>query len=72
MLDRHQRLGPSGLFFGVPLGGEGTPPSLEDVERAYLARILQHFEGHRTAAAQAIGVSYPTLLKRLREFGLDS
>jgi len=72
VLDRHQRLGPSGLFFGVPLGGEGAPPSLEDVERAYLARILQHFEGHRTAAAQAIGVSYPTLLKRLREFGLDS
>ncbi len=40
-------------------------------ERVYLGRILSHFEGHRTAAAQAAGLSYPTFLKRLRDCGRE-
>jgi two-component system response regulator AtoC len=60
-----------GGFFELGLRADGTPASLEELERAYLARVLQHFEGHRTAAAQALEVSYPTFLKRLRDFGLD-
>ncbi len=58
-------------FLSVALGATGTPPSLEDVERAYLGRILSYFEGHRTAAARAAGISYPTFLRRLRDCGLD-
>jgi len=57
-------------FFSLPAGG-GRPPSLEELERAYIARVLEHFEGHRTAAAQALGISYPTFLKHLRDFDLD-
>jgi two-component system, NtrC family, response regulator AtoC len=60
-----------GGFLSVALGAAGRPPSLEDVERLYLGRILNHFEGHRTAAAQAAGISYPTFLKRLRDCGLE-
>jgi len=33
--------------------------------------MLEHFEGRRTAAAQALGISYPTFLKRLRDFDMD-
>jgi two-component system response regulator AtoC len=59
-----------GPFFAVP-SVNGRPPSLEELERAYTARVLEHFEGHRTAAAQALGISYPTFLKRLRDFDLE-
>jgi two-component system, NtrC family, response regulator AtoC len=62
---------PTGGFFGVGLRVDGTPPPLEEVERTYVARVLEHCQGHRTAAAQTLGVSYPTFLKRLRELGLE-
>ena len=58
-------------FFSIDLDAQGQPQSLEDVERAYVACVLEHCDGHRTAAATALGISYPTFLKRLRELGLD-
>ncbi len=60
----------AGVFFSLP-AVDGRPPSLEELERAYTVRMLEHFEGHRTAAAQALGISYPTFLKRLRDFDMD-
>jgi DNA-binding NtrC family response regulator len=58
-------------FFSIELNTEGSPRPLDEVERAYLARVLAHCDGHRTAAANALGISYPTFLKRLRELSLD-
>jgi two-component system response regulator AtoC len=58
-------------FFAADLETDGRPPSIDQLERAYVTRILKHTGGHRTAAAQALGISYPTLLKRLRELGLE-
>jgi DNA-binding NtrC family response regulator len=57
--------------FRVNLEGSAGPPPLEVVERAYVARVFQHFEGHRMKAAEALAISYPTFLKHLRELGLD-
>jgi two-component system response regulator AtoC len=57
-------------FFAMALGPDGAPPPAEVVERAYVARVLEHFNGKRVIAAQALGISYPTFLKRLRELGL--
>ena len=57
-------------FFSVPLGADGVPPPVEVVERSYVARVLEHLNGKRMAAAQTLGISYPTFLKRLRELGL--
>jgi len=59
-------------FFTAELAGDGAPPALEEVERAYVARVLEHMGGRRLIAAQALGVSYPTFLKRLREFGMPA
>jgi DNA-binding NtrC family response regulator len=42
------------------------------VERGYVARALDHFHGKRVVAAQALGISCPTFLKRLREPGISS
>jgi two-component system response regulator AtoC len=57
-------------FFSVPLAADGHPQALEVIERSYVARVLEHLNGKRMAAAQALGISYPTFLKRLRELGL--
>jgi DNA-binding NtrC family response regulator len=54
-------------FFWLPRSAGGAPLPLEAVENAYVQRVLEHFNGRRTMAAQALGVSYPTFLKRLRE-----
>jgi len=59
------------VFFGVPLAADGTPPQVGDVERAYVQRVLEHMNGRRGAAAEALGISYPTFLRRLRELGID-
>jgi two-component system response regulator AtoC len=62
----------AGGFFSVHLEPDGSPPTLEIIERRYVNRVLDHLEGRRMAAAQLLGISYPTFLKRLRELGLDS
>jgi two-component system response regulator AtoC len=58
-------------FFAVELSPDGSPRTAEQVEQAYVKRVLDHFAGKRTQAALALGVSYPTFLRRLRELGLD-
>jgi two-component system response regulator AtoC len=57
-------------LFSVSLDEDGAPRPLDWVERQYVARVLEHLGGRRLAAAQALGISYPTLLKRLRELGV--
>jgi two-component system response regulator AtoC len=62
---------PSNVFFGVSLGQDGAPPPVDQVERAYVQRVLEHMHGKRGAAAEVLGISYPTFLRRLRELGID-
>jgi two-component system response regulator AtoC len=57
-------------FFKVELEPGHAPPTIEAIEQAYVMRVLEHHEGRRMAAAQALGISYPTFLKRLRELGI--
>jgi DNA-binding NtrC family response regulator len=58
-------------FFQLDAAADGLPPSLEAVEQAYVRRVLEHTRGKRMAAAQLLGISYPTFLKRLRELEID-
>lgn len=53
-------------FFELDCSGDGVPPPLSAVEQAYVRRVLEHTGGKRMAAAQLLGISYPTFLKRLR------
>jgi DNA-binding NtrC family response regulator len=62
----------NGRFFQVDAPADGVPPPLDVVEQAYVRRVLEHTGGKRMAAAQLLGISYPTFLKRLRELGLDN
>ena len=69
--ERREVKGETASFFSVRLQADGTPPPVEVVERNYVARVLEQLGGKRMAAAQALGISYPTFLKRLRELGLS-
>jgi two-component system response regulator AtoC len=72
MLPAAERLTPGGeSFFSVELTQEGEPLTAEAVEQAYVKRVLEHAGGKRMHAAQVLGMSYPTFLKRLRELGID-
>ncbi len=58
-------------FFNVELNRDGTPPSLAELERAYLIRLLALANGNRTQVARLLGVSYPTVAKKISDYGLD-
>ena len=51
--------------------GEGEPPSLEEVEKAYLIQLLERAQGNRTQVARWMGVSYPTVMKKITDYGID-
>jgi two-component system response regulator AtoC len=61
---------PTHAFFQVAVETGQPPPTMHAIEHAYVLRVLEHHEGRRMAAAQALGISYPTFLKRLRELGI--
>jgi two-component system response regulator AtoC len=45
----------------------GPPRPMEEVERLYVRHVLGLLEGRRMDAARALGISYPTFLRRLGE-----
>ena len=58
----------------TPLGGEiRIPPggkTLDDIEREAIALTLQLTGGNRSAAARTLGISRPTLARKMRDYGL--
>ncbi|HVV50749.1 MAG TPA: sigma-54 dependent transcriptional regulator [Polyangia bacterium] len=57
-------------FFAIDVDAAGKPPDLEALERAYIARLLAFAGGNRTAVARLLGVSYPTIAKKIADYGL--
>jgi transcriptional regulator with PAS, ATPase and Fis domain len=45
-------------------------PSLEDLERSYIAEVLRHTHGRKIKAAAILGVSRKTLLEKRKKYGL--
>jgi len=48
-----------------------TEGTLEDVEKAHIMRVLRQVGGHRTKAAQALGVDRKTLRAKIRRYGIQ-
>jgi two-component system, NtrC family, response regulator AtoC len=61
---------PPASFFSMEVDAAGRPPDLEALERAYIARLLAFANGNRTAVARLLGVSYPTVAKKIADYGL--
>jgi two-component system response regulator AtoC len=57
-------------FFSVDVAAGEAPPSLEALERGYIARLLEFTGGNRTQVARILGVSYPTVAKKIADYGL--
>src|SRR5206468_6461648 len=57
--------------FVVAAAENGTPASLHDIERAYVVWMLQQARGNRTAASRMLGISYPTIMKKIVDYGID-
>ena len=49
----------------------GQMMSLEEMERQYIAEVLDHTRGKKTMAAQILGISRKTLLEKRKKYGLD-
>jgi len=57
---------------GVPSGSgpfvvAGSPIAMEELERRYARHVLELLGGRRVEAAKALGLSYPTFLKRIED-----
>jgi two-component system, NtrC family, response regulator AtoC len=54
-------------------GGSGAQArmSLEDIERAYIAEILDFTRGKKSKAAEILGISRKTLLEKRKKYKLD-
>src|SRR5262249_28738431 len=51
-------------------GNRDGKPTLEDVERDYIAEILDHTRGKKSLAAQILGISRKTLLEKRKKYKL--
>jgi two-component system, NtrC family, response regulator AtoC len=61
--------GSGATFFAVDLNDDGEPPPLRKVERAYVEKVLAHTGNNKTRAAKVLGVTFPTVAKKLNDPG---
>lgn len=51
--------------------GETLPAAVRRLERRMIENALEHFEGNRTRAAVALGITRQGLLKKLKRYGIE-
>ena len=70
--DNVLRLRELALDTGHSSDQEPTPErTLEEIEREYIASVLQRHRGHKTETARVLGISRKTLLEKRRRYKLD-
>jgi len=52
-------------------GADGRVPTLDEVERAHIERVFAMTKGHKGRACQILGISRPTLERKLRKYGFE-
>ena len=58
-------------FLQRSLAERGRPPTLAEVERDYLLELLRYTSGNKSLVARLMGVSFPTVSRKMAEYGLD-
>ena len=61
-------------------GGDAVTPALpaagsmtlEQMERAMIEKCVHHYGGNLSRVAEALGLSRPSLYRRLRKYGIDA
>jgi len=57
---------------GAPRGGRSLRHSVSELERKLIVEALERFHGNKARVARELGLSYPTLLGRIRTYGLEN
>ncbi|MGI9077717.1 MAG: helix-turn-helix domain-containing protein, partial [Gemmatimonadaceae bacterium] len=60
------RMTPFGGEIRIPPGGK----SLDEIEREAITITLEITSGNRSATSRILGISRPTLARKMREYGL--
>ena len=55
----------------VPLSEQHVARTLEEVERVHIERTLRVHNANRTHASRELGISRATLIKKIKEYGLN-
>jgi two-component system, NtrC family, response regulator AtoC len=62
---------PSAPFTGLTTFTGDHIPTLDELERTHILRVLELCEGQKTKAAATLGINRTTLWKKLRQYGID-
>src|SRR5213082_3039363 len=62
---------PEPRFAAPPPTVDGRMPTLDEVERAHIERVFALTKGHKGRTCQILGISRPTLERKLRKYGLE-
>jgi DNA-binding NtrC family response regulator len=65
---------PAEMLEAPAVGAEATlsrRPTLDEVERRYIAATLKHARGNQTDAARLLGISRKSLWEKRKRYGLD-
>ena len=54
----------------VAFAGPEQLPTMEEVERRYVLRVLHSVQGNKALAARILGFDRKTLYRKLKEYGL--
>lgn len=57
--------------WSMPSRSTSKLPSLEDLEKNYIAEVLRQTRGKKVKAAKILGISRKTLLEKRKKYGLD-
>jgi DNA-binding NtrC family response regulator len=52
--------------------GRTLRTSVSELERKLIVEALERFHGNKARVARELGLSYPTLLSRIRSYGLEA
>jgi DNA-binding NtrC family response regulator len=66
----------SGAMEGRAAPADALPPvgsmTMDELERAMIAKSLRHHQGNLTKVAESLGMSRPALYRRLEKHGLQA
>src|SRR5262249_56901854 len=57
---------------GGPRGARSLRHSVSELERKLIVEALERYHGNKARVARELGLSYPTLLSRIRSYGLET
>jgi two-component system response regulator HydG len=65
------RVGAEDLSIPATVTELGTNPSLEEMEKNYILRVLKEANGNQSKTSQLLGIDRKTLYLKLKKYGIS-